>query len=1207
MKYIHRIALFLLVLVISMPLVLASNSNLNEKSNIQNNRKYATSRTFKQYESKLPSGLPKEDNALVGDQCIKKHEQTSKIIDSLGGETTDTIVMVIRMIKGVCKILSIIDIAFSAVNALWGGQTSTTCCLGGEYPYIASLCKTINGFYVSWKSFYLPVGGGLCCIINCNWCKGQNCISGFTKNSEDYRAGSGKEGGMTGNGNSNTDIQSNLLGIEWKGFGSWDEFKKFYSSGWEANPLVTRFRGGDTGSNILGDVYAGTVGAFGFDPYENIYVSGFCLCVPGVLFNVKKLETIYKAYDCCIEQACENGISTEPCEKMLAESTCMYWEGSALSMLLKIIMGLITNSIAGAISYLIKTVAISWLPCIVPLFSLANVPSMLSSLTDDFDTHTLGDMECSDLGFGELKKSQMNAESALNRAKSQKGRKFVAKDTNKDGVLDTMDLMSNSVGKKTNKTIKKILAGILYTDHNNNLKYYSKDTGVKSPKLEDLVDKFIFIENDKKYKKFDLRGSKVIKVGKTNYIEKKNTKYSFAVNSQGNIVVTMITNNHHSTLTFKANSKKEGNLSGKAQDVAKDLINEIKSLDGSNSWLKYSQDDTYLDNIDSDNSPFTINKENKIIFNNKDVKRFEQKGFKNIDDGNIKKSFGYDDNTQIYYREKNNEIEVLSHSTSGSLIMDIYSKPGKEESTTYKNINLKSSYELDGDDVLITRYSSCSNCDDRSLIENFNSIKNDEIVTDKTIKPSIIFDVDNTNNVNSMTIIKEDGENVKLDILFTDNDEVEIKSGDKEIINEAYQDLISRKQGELSHKSKLSTTKEDNQVSDTNSRKYEVSLVQANDAASERISYILAWTAVSKVLGEWGQQWINDYCKEEYEASKPINPKPQRVKSRGPSGDPNVELCRGEKVTIATAKLLDVSKYDNLVKYKYTYLISACDSNITYNLTLSCSSRKCKPKLLTYGVLKLGNSISKDRVSNYNELYDEICIDTSSTERLCVPYLTEVKSMNRSLFENISKMDNNSLKVCDDFFDVNIIKQNSGYKWAYSLKQCNSDSYAIVFVNDGKYNSESIVDNGFGTKSYSGFFNSSEEYDAICYISHNHKNCKDFNNQKSEVAVNKISSLNDTQNSSFSSKDITYTSKITKIKEGDYFRYDIKYSINTPTVLKLNSYLKSSKYELLIESTEINGTYVFKTERTGDDYNEICFSFKDLDENKIKEECKSFS
>jgi hypothetical protein len=171
-------------------------------------------------------------------------------------------------------------------------------------------------------------------------------------------------------------------------------------------------------------------------PFDNIYAAAGCLCLPGVLFNLRKLQTIYKTNNCCVEQACTNGVSVDVCSEQLEEAMCM-WGG----------MGSAVKGILNGLMSIARGLIFNWvweefakeLPDYVgTLISLANAPFKIQALIQALDKiqETFSDPTCEDLGFGKLK------------AKAREERQqceYIPIDLNGDGIYDRMDYVCKPV------------------------------------------------------------------------------------------------------------------------------------------------------------------------------------------------------------------------------------------------------------------------------------------------------------------------------------------------------------------------------------------------------------------------------------------------------------------------------------------------------------------------------------------------------------------------------------------------------------------------------------------------------------------------------------------------------------------------------------------------------------------------------------------
>lgn len=163
--------------------------------------------------------------------------------------------------------------------------------------------------------------------------------------------------------------------------------------------------------NIDGNL--GTPGAetvadeFHLDPYDNIYTAVGSMCPVAILTNLRKLSLIYKTYNCCVDQACENGISTDVCEDQLFEATCMYFGGSVLSIIAKILTSILTKYAAQGILFLNTKWLGAWLDCPLSVFQLYNslvgIYQGTINLVDKILKLDQGSYECEDLGFDKIR------------------------------------------------------------------------------------------------------------------------------------------------------------------------------------------------------------------------------------------------------------------------------------------------------------------------------------------------------------------------------------------------------------------------------------------------------------------------------------------------------------------------------------------------------------------------------------------------------------------------------------------------------------------------------------------------------------------------------------------------------------------------------------------------------------------------------------
>jgi hypothetical protein len=186
------------------------------------------------------------------------------------------------------------------------------------------------------------------------------------------------------------------------------------------------------GSSV-GDPSAGGIGKFHLNAFDNIYMAVGCLCPVAILHNLKKLKVIYQTYNCCVLQACENGISTESCERQFDEASCMYWEGAGIKSLIAIVASIASQFIAKMIMDWVGDNML--VACILMVIDLSKIPAKITSLIQTFETltTTFEDQKCSDLGFEDI---EDQLESGY--MKSKTGEKYILEDSNRDSVMDTV-------------------------------------------------------------------------------------------------------------------------------------------------------------------------------------------------------------------------------------------------------------------------------------------------------------------------------------------------------------------------------------------------------------------------------------------------------------------------------------------------------------------------------------------------------------------------------------------------------------------------------------------------------------------------------------------------------------------------------------------------------------------------------------------------
>ena len=191
----------------------------------------------------------------------------------------------------------------------------------------------------------------------------------------------------------------------------------------------------DGGGGFLGSLDS-TLGSVGLGPYDNIYTAIGGACPAAILFNLKKLKGIYQVHNCCIQEACSAGISTESCDMQLSEATCMYWQGSiALSMvkmLVHFISKFVTGLVEDEVEELVKKTGLG--DYLGAIFALYNAYQHIESLMSTYQqmVESFSEPTCSDLNFGNIREQQRDT---LESPPCE----LVEVDLNGDGIFDLLE------------------------------------------------------------------------------------------------------------------------------------------------------------------------------------------------------------------------------------------------------------------------------------------------------------------------------------------------------------------------------------------------------------------------------------------------------------------------------------------------------------------------------------------------------------------------------------------------------------------------------------------------------------------------------------------------------------------------------------------------------------------------------------------------
>ena len=172
------------------------------------------------------------------------------------------------------------------------------------------------------------------------------------------------------------------------------------------------------------------------NPFSNVYTAVGCLCLPAILFNMRTLQRIYVEHNCCVEQACNAGVSPESCEIALNERTCKFFGKGAL---FEGLLGLVVGAISQFLAKKLFEEAFSEKPLFWgTITSLARAPFRIQSLIQSFQSlqNTFSEPTCKNLGFEDVKDDILDQQRNLFR---QQDCKFVPIDFEpQDGIFDDL-------------------------------------------------------------------------------------------------------------------------------------------------------------------------------------------------------------------------------------------------------------------------------------------------------------------------------------------------------------------------------------------------------------------------------------------------------------------------------------------------------------------------------------------------------------------------------------------------------------------------------------------------------------------------------------------------------------------------------------------------------------------------------------------------
>ncbi|MFW6449537.1 MAG: hypothetical protein ACOCZ6_00665 [Nanoarchaeota archaeon] len=235
-----------------------------------------------------------EDDIEGVEDDIEKYEEWNKWLS-----------MICTLAESMAQLNAVMGLVKSVVYAIAGAMTNyppTNSAGWALWGWVCSFTSTVNE-YVTEYVWYPPWSEGwgntgqwvknLCMIYSCKL-----CTLDYVETTADLTGIDSKVISLAGGG-----LTSGLTRAIWD-----DEKKK-------TNQI----------SLMLGEV--------NMDPFKSIHAARSCLCVSGIVYNLKKDKQIKCMYKNCLEENAEEGLPTDVCDEAYRMRECLYVEGAQWKLL----------------------------------------------------------------------------------------------------------------------------------------------------------------------------------------------------------------------------------------------------------------------------------------------------------------------------------------------------------------------------------------------------------------------------------------------------------------------------------------------------------------------------------------------------------------------------------------------------------------------------------------------------------------------------------------------------------------------------------------------------------------------------------------------------------------------------------------------------------------------------------------------------------
>jgi hypothetical protein len=301
--------------------------------------------------------IPLRNNPLgdIGTSMQAKIKSADDDINDLKKQidTWDKYNKMLAMLCTTAELMGTVNSIMQAIKSVYWAVTCTTwtTCMAADATVIGALpgescaktaesswifgCKGLGSFNYFVEAFVWPTGmigpnpiGNVvkysCMLYSCRICDWSTYIKvGIWYGGKKLNSiGVNYRGKQLGNNvvdtNTYSGIQAAAVGITGDAVRSsgLSSAQSSYSSDWNQQASKT-----DIATKILSDNWI-------YDPYKSIHYATACLCMPAIIYNMKKERQIKCIYKSCLEKNARMGLSTASCDAAYGEQDCLYVESA---------------------------------------------------------------------------------------------------------------------------------------------------------------------------------------------------------------------------------------------------------------------------------------------------------------------------------------------------------------------------------------------------------------------------------------------------------------------------------------------------------------------------------------------------------------------------------------------------------------------------------------------------------------------------------------------------------------------------------------------------------------------------------------------------------------------------------------------------------------------------------------------------------------